>query len=408
MWRVVLLSCGILAFAVPAFADTYVVHPDGTGDFPTIQAAIDAAVDGDIIELTDGTFTGDGNRDTDFLGKAITVMSQSGNPHACAIDCQGTAQEPHRAFTFSTREESGSHLDGLTITHGYATWGGGGVLIDEESSPTISNCVLVDNFAENNGAALRSSWGCYPTVTSCEFRHNSTAGVGGACSFADGFGTFTECRFEENSAAMWGGAINIWIGGPNFYDCVFVRNSAGTFGGAIANDISYWGAVISRCVFIGNTATDGGTLSLQGSAVPEITMSTIFGSMTQGAAIRCSGEWCAPTISNTIVAFSADGGAVACDGGAAPALSCCDIYGNAGGNWVGGIEDQYGIDGNISEDPVFCDPDNGDFTLQECSPCAPFSPPNPECDLIGAWPVGCGGTPVTRDTWGGVKALFRR
>ena len=41
--------------AVPAAATTYIVRPDGTGDFPTIQTAIDAAIDGDIIELTDGT-----------------------------------------------------------------------------------------------------------------------------------------------------------------------------------------------------------------------------------------------------------------------------------------------------------------------------------------------------------------
>ena len=90
-----------------------------------------------------------------------------------------------------------------------------------------------------------------------------------------------------------------------------------------------------------------------------------------------------------------------------PILSCCDLCGNSGGDWVGCIEDQFGIRGNISEDPLFCGPDNGDLTLQDCSPCAPFSPPNPEGDLIGAWPVGCGGTPTTRSTWGGVKALFR-
>ena len=70
-----------------ASAATYVVQPDGTGDFPTIQAAINAVVDTDIIELADGTFTGDGNRDLDYLGKAITIRSQSGDPSVCVIDC---------------------------------------------------------------------------------------------------------------------------------------------------------------------------------------------------------------------------------------------------------------------------------------------------------------------------------
>ncbi|MHC5184552.1 MAG: hypothetical protein ACYSPI_09805, partial [Planctomycetota bacterium] len=49
------------------------VDPNGTGDYPTIQAAIDAAVDNDVVVLNPGTYTGDGNRDIVFPGKAITV-----------------------------------------------------------------------------------------------------------------------------------------------------------------------------------------------------------------------------------------------------------------------------------------------------------------------------------------------
>jgi hypothetical protein len=115
-----------------------------------------------------------------------------------------------------------------------------------------------------------------------------------------------------------------------------------------------------------------------------------------------------PSIENTVIAFSSSGGAICCTTERdAPVLTCCDLYGNSGGDWVDCVEDQYGINGNISEEPLFCDPENGDFTLQDCSPCAPFSLPNPECDLIGAWPVGCGGTPTARSTWGAVKVLFK-
>jgi len=42
-------------------------------DYPTIQAAVNAAVDGDEVIVAPGTYTGEGNRDIDFLGKAITV-----------------------------------------------------------------------------------------------------------------------------------------------------------------------------------------------------------------------------------------------------------------------------------------------------------------------------------------------
>ena len=51
------------------------VDDDGPADYSTIQAAIDDANDGDIILLADGTYTGNGNRDIDFHGKAITLRS---------------------------------------------------------------------------------------------------------------------------------------------------------------------------------------------------------------------------------------------------------------------------------------------------------------------------------------------
>jgi hypothetical protein len=40
---------------IPATAKTYIFRAGGTGDFPIIQAAIDAAGDGDRLELTRAT-----------------------------------------------------------------------------------------------------------------------------------------------------------------------------------------------------------------------------------------------------------------------------------------------------------------------------------------------------------------
>ncbi|MCK4305958.1 MAG: hypothetical protein KAY24_17095 [Candidatus Eisenbacteria sp.] len=60
MRYLILISWIALSLAKPA-AETYLVNPEGTGDFPTIPAAIDAVVDGDVIDLTDGMFTGAGH-----------------------------------------------------------------------------------------------------------------------------------------------------------------------------------------------------------------------------------------------------------------------------------------------------------------------------------------------------------
>ena len=73
---------GFLFVATPftASARTWVVTPNGSGDTPTIQAAIDSCLDGDVVELAGGLIAGDGNRDINFSGKAITVHSASDDP----------------------------------------------------------------------------------------------------------------------------------------------------------------------------------------------------------------------------------------------------------------------------------------------------------------------------------------
>jgi hypothetical protein len=107
-----------LAVVATAGAAVYVVSPDGAGDFVTIQEAVDAALDGDVIELTDGVFMGECNTDIDYLGKSITVRSRSGNPEACIIDCRDSM--PRRGFMFHSGEDENAVLEGVTIRNGVA------------------------------------------------------------------------------------------------------------------------------------------------------------------------------------------------------------------------------------------------------------------------------------------------
>ena len=66
------------------------------------------------------------------------------------------------------------------------------------------------------------------------------------------------------------------------------------------------------------------------------------------------------------------------------------MYGNADGDWVGCIAGQDTMNGNLWADPLFCEPDSGDYRIEEDSPCAP---PNNSCGvLIGAEPAGCSPT----------------
>lgn len=111
---------------------------------------------------------------------------------------------------------------------------------------------------------------------------------------------------------------------------------------------------------------------------------------TYGGGVYCYNS--SPTIANTIVAYSDFGSAVYCyDANSAPTLSCCDLYGNQGGDWSGCVGDQLSSTGNMSEDPMFCNFEDGDYSLREDSPCAEE---NSECGQVGAWPVGCQSTSV--------------
>lgn len=108
----------LLAFAGVASAATYHVTPDGAGDFPTIQAAILGSSDGDVIELADGAYTGDGNRRIDFSGRAVTLRSASGNPAACIIDIQANPDDEHYGIQFISGEGPDSRVEGVTIARG--------------------------------------------------------------------------------------------------------------------------------------------------------------------------------------------------------------------------------------------------------------------------------------------------
>jgi hypothetical protein len=59
---------------------------------------------------------------------------------------------------------------------------------------------------------------------------------------------------------------------------------------------------------------------------------------------------------------------------------------------------------NLALDPLFCDPSSADYTLQDCSPCAGAAHDGTD---IGAYGIACACTAVRKTTWGALKAMFR-
>ena len=155
---------------------------DGSAAYPfnTIQEGIDAAVDGDTVVVADGMYQGDGNRDLDYKGKAITVTSENGPSH-CIVDCESYRwSEFHCGFLFRTAEGPDSVLHGLTITRGFINYGGG--ICCDGASPRITGCVLRFNYGNATGGGI-ACLGASPTIEGNVILGNRAyfSGAGIAC-----------------------------------------------------------------------------------------------------------------------------------------------------------------------------------------------------------------------------------
>jgi len=385
----------LLLGATDANGATYVVRADGSGDFPTIQEAINAVENGDVVELTDGTYTGEGNRDVEFLGKPVTLCSQSGNAAACIIDCDGSETDPHRGFHLRDHEEPETVIRDLTVMRGWDADQGGAVWL-QAASPTIIGCVFNSCYAYYGGGIYLGD-GASPHVIECHITENLGGFGAGIFLLASASPVFEGCTIRSNEVLYEGGGVACRESAtPEFRDCLFEQNAAPYRAGAIIIDDYCDPVAVTGCTFLTNASARGGAAVCCGVATgtfKNCTFRSNIGS-TDGAAfyISCSGT---AVVENCIIAASTSGEAIFCNSAGSAEVACTDIYGNAGGDWVQCIADQLGINGNFSADPVFCDAVAGDCTLHHSSPCLPGRHPDGvPCGLIGAEPIGCPATGV--------------
>jgi hypothetical protein len=340
-------------------------------EHPNIQAAIDWALPGDIVVVAPGTYTGPGNRPSDFKSKAITLTSIDPNDATIVartiIDCNGGPGDYHCGFDFHTSEDGDSILAGFTIINGYAqqgagiririTFGGRGVPLTDPVKCRIINCIITRNTAIYDGGGvciLASS----PTITNCTITDNkSRSGGGMLCWRSDA--VVTNCKFARNSASFGGGASCSEGDVLILANCTFTSNSADV-GGAVYSSGS--SPSITCCTISENTAlSGGGALYSYYSGNPMLDNSILYSDTApRGPEIALAPYSRDPSLLNLVVSYSN-----ICGGLSAVARSMVEYPPRAAQtiSAQGGAAVDWGP-GNINAEPYFVDANNGDYHLK--------------------------------------------
>jgi len=174
------------------------------------QAAIDDALNGDEIVVGEGTH----HENIDFKGKSLTVRSANPNDPAVVAATVIHGVNQGSVVTFSAGEDANCVLAGFTIT------GGKTGIYCSGSSPTITNCTIVENTDAALGGGVYMEGSGSPTLANCTIINNSASFAGGGMYNQDSSPALNNCTFSGNSASYFGGGIYCGGGSATLTNCI--------------------------------------------------------------------------------------------------------------------------------------------------------------------------------------------
>jgi parallel beta-helix repeat protein len=318
-------------------------------NYETIQEAIDHSYDGDTVLVSYGTY----HENIDFRGRDIILGSfflTTGDTELVPLtiidgDTSGSV------VTFNNGEDTTAALVGFTIRNGLSDYGGG--IYCDGASPSIRNNWIVDNVANNSGGGIFCENAASPKIQNNIIRGNN---------------------------AQWGGAIHCWQECESIISNNAIQGNSAMYGGGILCNITS-NATIANNIILENTADiDGGGIYCWINSNATITNNTL----SRNVAFSGGGMYCQisnPNITNTIFwADSAQNSPEIYNYAGSPVITYCDIQ----SGWQGA--------GNLNINPLFRDPDNGDYHLMavECgdlydSPCIDHGNPSITDLILDCW-----------------------
>jgi hypothetical protein len=199
----ILLLFLILGCGHTASAQIITVKQDGTGDYTTIQQAVDASIDGDTVLVWPGTYY----ENVYCEEKNITIGSLTLTTGNASYIQQTIINGNNTGSCFEIFNcQTKITINGFTLKHGSGTWYGyicGGSAFILYSSVNIYNCIISENKVTGNGGGIF----CKESnvfVSNVTIKYNHAYKTGGGLYILNGeieFDSINKCNIYLNYAA---------------------------------------------------------------------------------------------------------------------------------------------------------------------------------------------------------------
>jgi hypothetical protein len=274
--------------AAPSHADTITVCLDGSCDFTSPVAAVDAAVEGNTIEIAAGTYLLESP--LSLYGKNLMIRG--------AVDASG------RPTTVLDGQNATYHVNALHLT----------------AATVIENLVLTNGRSTQNGAIYM--FGCQgTTIRNCSVRGNQRGAIGLNSSSV----TMIGCEIIDNAAGPGtSGGGGIYVAGTiSLIDCLVSGNAASFSGGGIYVPS---GSVVNltRTRVCGNSAPNGAQIG----QAPTGVVNDVGGACVMTACASCPAPPCPADLDGNGFVDAADLGSLLASWGACGKSCPADINGD--------------------------------------------------------------------------------
>ena len=320
------LASAALVTAPAAVAATLTVsNPGGGGSYTSIQAAVNAAHNGDTVSVAAGTYVGQVvlNKYVTLIGAGrdtTTIQSPGGSQTTMFIQYVPFVpggQVTVKGFTIKGGNGPCGQAGGITIapnadpvisdntiTDNHAQCYGGGIAIEHNSSPLIRNNNIVGNSSVDGGGGIFAVDNSSPIIYGNQITNNATTGAAIPNGGSSGGGVYLENNagggvsypvvmnntISNNSADFAGGGIMLRTGVAAMIFGNTVDHNVAPYGAGIHAETNGSSVTIESNTITNNRASaanpssgDGGGISAYAGSVVTIRDNTISGNQASNA-----------------------------------------------------------------------------------------------------------------------------